>query len=201
VVLAIIVVLAAGGGAYALATHLGKHSSAGPTTPPASTPAASTSSGATQPATGTGSAPGSASASSSSSSPSPSPSLVTVGSGVTGAAVPKVQQLLSERFQAINTHNYAQYASTLTTREQASQTRAKFDSGYRSTSDSDMMLTALSQTAGGLAATVAFTSHQNPADSVDGSACNTWTSTYYLVPSGSGYLIDTGSPPSSHADC
>jgi hypothetical protein len=129
---------------------------------------------------------------------------VAVGPGVSGAAVPHVQQLLSKRFQAINAHNYAQYASTLTTREQANQPQSNFDKGYKSTSDSGITLTALSQTSSGLTATVAFTSHQDPADSGDGSACNTWTSTYYLVPSGSGYLIDTtpaGSPAPSRGDC
>jgi hypothetical protein len=202
VVLAIIVVLAAGGGAYAVATRLGKHATASSTTPPASTPAASSPSGATQTATGT--APASASASASGSSSATSPSLVAVGPGVSGAAVPQAQQLLSTRFQAINSHNYAQYASTLTARAQAIQTQASFDKGYRSSSDSGITLTALSQTASGLTATVAFTSHQNPSDSVDGSACNTWTTTYYLVPSGSGYLIDNapvGSPPPVHGDC
>jgi hypothetical protein len=199
VVLAILVVLAAGGGAYALATRLGKHSTAGPS----STSAASSPSGATQPATGTrpASASASAPASSSSASPSPTLSLVAIGSGVSGAAVPQVQQLLNKRFEAINTHNYTEYASTLTTRAQASQPQSNFDKGYASTSDSAITLTALTQTSSGLTATVAFTSHQNPSDSVDGSACNTWTSTYYLVPSGSGYLIDTGSPPPVHGDC
>ena len=127
-----------------------------------------------------------------------------VGPGVSGAAVPQVQQLLSKRFEGINTHNYAEYASTLTTREQANQPQSKFDSGYRSSSDSGITLTALRQTSGGLAATVAFTSHQDPADSGDGSACNTWTSTYYLVTGGSGYLIDSspaGSAAPSRGDC
>jgi hypothetical protein len=205
VVLAVIVVLAAGGGAYALATRLGKHSTAGPSSPPASTPAASSPSGATKPATGTGSprASASASASSSGSSSSPAANLVAVGRGVSGP-VPAVQQLLNKRFDGINTHNYAEYASTLTTREQANQPQSKFDSGYRSTTDSGITLTALSQTSGGLTATVAFTSHQNPSDSGDGSACNTWTTNYYLVASGTGYLIDVtpaGSPPPSRGDC
>jgi hypothetical protein len=120
---------------------------------------------------------------------------------VSGAAVPAVRQLLDKRFQAINAHDYGQYVTTLTTRAQASQSQANFDKGYRSTTDSAITLTALSQTASGLTATVAFTSHQDPADSVDGSACNTWTSTYDLVQSGSGYLIDTGAPPPVHGDC
>ena len=204
VVLAVIIVLAAGGGAYAVATRLGKHATAGATTPPASTSAASSPSGATHPATGTAPASASASSSASASGSATSPSLVAVGPGVSGAAVPQVQQVLNTRFQAINSHNYAKYASTLTTRAQAIQTQASFDKGYRSTSDSGITLTALSQTASGVTATVAFTSHQNPSDSGDGSACNTWTTTYYLVPSGSGYLIDNapaGSPPPDRGDC
>jgi cytoskeletal protein RodZ len=204
VVLAIIIVLAAGGGAYALAARLGKHSTASPSSPPPSSAAASSPTSATQPATGTGSASASASASASNTSPSSSPTLVAVGPGVSGPAVPAVQQLLSKRFEGINTHNYAEYASTLTTRAQAIQTQASFDKGYRSTSDSSITLTALNQTSSGLTATVAFTSHQNPADSGDGSACNTWTTTYYLVPSGSGYLIDNapaGSPAPDRGDC
>jgi uncharacterized protein YchJ len=203
VLLAIIVVLAAGGGAYALATRLGKHPSAGSSAPPASTSTAGSPSGATRPTTGT-SAPASASASASASSSATSPSLVAVGPGVSGAAVPQVQQLLSKRFRAINAHDYAEYASTLTPREQANQPRSSFDKGYKTTSDSGITLTALSQTSSGLTATVAFTSHQDPADSGDGSACNTWTSTYYLAPSGSGYLIDTtpaGAPAPSRGDC
>jgi hypothetical protein len=67
-----------------------------------------------------------------------------------------------------------------------------------------MTLTSLADNGpGGLVATVTFTSHQAPAQSVDHSACNAWTLNFYLVPQGTGYLI--GPAPSgyqpSHSDC
>ena len=72
------------------------------------------------------------------------------------------------------------------------------------TTDSAMTLTTLAGGgAGGLVATVTFTSHQSPAQSVDHSACNTWTLNFYLVPQATGYLI--GPAPSgyspSYSDC
>jgi len=196
IALAVIVVLAAGGGAYALATTLGKHSNAqspGQPTVGASTPAAGTTQQASSPAA------------SASATPSPALSLVGISPSVTAsAAQPQVETLLSHYFQGINTHSYAEYASTLNPEEQAKQSQAEFDSGYSSTADSGMTLTALSGSGnGGLTATVTFTSRQSPAQSVDKSACNTWTLNLYLVPQGTGYLI--GPAPSgyqpTHADC
>ena len=34
-----------------------------------------------------------------------------------------------------------------------------------------------------------FTSHQAAGTGIDGSACNNWQLTYFLVPQGAGYLI------------
>jgi hypothetical protein len=195
IVVAVVVVLAAGGGAYALASSLGKHSTAQPPAQPtvgASTPAAGT----------TPSSGGSASASP---SPSPTSSLVAISPGVTAsAAEPQVETLLSQYFDGINTHNYAEYAKTLTAQQQANEPQSAFDSGYSSTTDSGMALTSLSDgSAGGLTATVTFTSRQSPAQSVDKSACNAWTLNLFLVPEGTGYLI--GPAPSgyqpTYSDC
>ncbi len=196
--LAVIVVLAAGGGAYALATKLGKHSTAqsgaGASTPPASSSATG---GATQQAS---SPPASASP-----TPSPTLSLVAIAPGVpASAAEPQVETLLSHYFNGINTHSYAEYASTLNAAEQAKQTQAEFASGYSSTTDSKMTLTGLSSADNGdLTATVTFTSHQSPGQSVDKSACNNWTLNLYLAPQGAGYLI--GPAPSgyqpTYSDC
>jgi hypothetical protein len=141
----------------------------------------------------------------SSPTPSPSLSLVSIGPDVTSsAAEPQVETLLSHYFHGINTHDYAEYASTLNPAEQAKQSQSTFTSGYATTTDSAMTLTALAGgAAGGLVATVTFTSHQSPAQSVDHSACNTWTLNLYLVQQGSGYLI--GPAPSgyapTHSDC
>jgi len=200
IVLAAVVVLAAGGGAYALATTLGKHSTAQPTVG-ASTPAASSSAGTTQPA----SSPATSAGTSASPTPSPTLSLVSISPGVTAsAAEPQVETLLSHHFHGINTHNYAEYASTLNPAEQANQTQSEFDSGYSSTTDSGMTLTGLSDNGnGGLTATVTFTSRQSPAQSVDKSACNAWTLNLYLVSQGNSYLI--GPAPSgyqpTYSDC
>jgi hypothetical protein len=200
-VLAVIVVLAAGGGAYALATTLGKHTNAQPTTgastTAASSPAASSSTGgATQRAS---SPPASATASV---TPSTTLSLVAVAPGV--AAQPQVETLLSHYFHGINTHDYAEYVATLNPTQQAKQSQSEFTSGYSSTVDSGMTLTHVSGSGnGGLTATVTFTSHQSPAQSADNSACNAWTLKLYLVPQGTGYLI--GPAPSgyqpAYSDC
>jgi hypothetical protein len=201
IAVAVVVVLAAGGGAYALAASLGKHSSAQPPpatptpTPSASTSAAATTQPATSPATSASSTP----------TPSPTLSLVAISPSVpSSAAEPQVETLLSHYFHGINTHSYPEYSSTLNSAQLASQSQSKFESGYSSTTDSAMTLTGLSDNGnGGLVATVTFTSHQSPSDSVDHSSCNAWTLNFYLVQQGSGYLI--GPAPSgyqpTYSDC
>ncbi len=203
IVLAVIVVLAAGGGAYALATTLGKHSTAQPPSQP-SVSASASASGSTQPSA---SPPASAGAGQGPSpTPSPTLSLVRIGSGVTSSAAAAVEPLLSHYFHGINSRDYAEYAATLNAAKRAAQPQSAFDSGFATTQDSGMTLTSLSASggaAGGLTATVAFTSRQSPGQSVDHSACNDWTLNFYLVRHGLGYLI--GPAPSGyqpdHSDC
>jgi hypothetical protein len=210
ILLAIIVVLAAGGGAYALASTLGKHPSAQPSAHPtvrASTSAASSPPAkTTQPASPTPAASASTSPSKSPTpTPSPTLSLVSVAPGVTSsAAEPQVETVLSHYFHGINSHSYPEFAKTLNPAAQANEPQSRFESGYATTTDSGMTLTSLTDSgSGGLVATVTFTSHQAPADSYDNSACNAWTFNFYLVPQGSGYLI-TPDPPGYHptgSDC
>jgi hypothetical protein len=173
IALAVVIVLAAGGGAYALATKLGQHTTAQPPAQP------------TVSASGTGSTTGASPA------PSPGLSLVAVAPGVTSsAAQAQVETLLSRYFAGINSRDYAEYASTLNPARQAQQPRSVFDSGYATTTDSGMTLTSLTgDGGGGLTATVTFTSHQSAAQSIDKSSCNDWTLNFYLVPQGTGYLI------------
>ncbi|HTX29600.1 MAG TPA: hypothetical protein VME19_21555 [Streptosporangiaceae bacterium] len=109
-------------------------------------------------------------------------------------ALPQVMTLLRRYFSAINSHDYAAYSSLLSPQLLEQSTAAAFDSGDGSTADSGATLTGISATdAGGVAAAVTFTSHQEPADSPDNSACDNWSITLYLVPDGAGYLI--GPPP------
>jgi hypothetical protein len=194
----IIVLLAAGGGAFALAKTTGKQQAAGPaghastlTVPPIQPVS-------TQPASPQISVSPSASPSLSPSA-SPSPSVVSLASGVNPTS-PQVQAVLSHYFQGINDHNYAEFASTLTAYGKANQPRSSFDSGYSTTTDSGMTLTSLASAGNGdLTAIVTFTSRQSPSDSVDDRACNNWTVNLSLVPDSTGYLISPGS--SSYTDC
>jgi hypothetical protein len=205
-VVAVLVVLAAGGGAYALATSLGKQSTAQPpASPTVSGPG--TSASAQSPGQSPSSQPSTAAPTQSataSATPSPGLSLVAVAPGVAASgSTSAVETLLSHYFHGINSHDYAEYASTLNPAEQARQSQATFDAGYSSTADSGMTLTSLASSGSGLTATVTFTSHQAAAQSVDQHTCNDWTLNLYLVRQGTGYLI--GPAPSGyqpdHSDC
>ena len=210
IVVAVIVLLAVGGGAFAVVRGNGNRPTAlpgghGPTasaraTAPATQPA--TTLPASLQASSSPSAPASPSLSAAP-SPSVSPSVVSLTAGVKSASA-QVEIVLSHYFQGINRHDYAEYASSQTAAGKVDQPQSSFDSGYATTVDSGMTLTSLAPSGdGGLTATVRFTSRQSPSDSVDGSACNGWVLNLYLVPSGTGYLI-TPAPPSyepSHTDC
>jgi hypothetical protein len=131
--------------------------------------------------------------------------VVSLAAGVaSNPAAPAVEKTLTAYFQGINTHNYAEYASSLDAQQRALQPESQFDSGYSSTSDSGMTLTSLTSTGnGGLEATVTFTSHQTAGTGVDGSPCNDWSVNFYLVNQGGSYL--KGAAPSgyqpTHSDC
>jgi hypothetical protein len=178
VALVIVAVLAVGGGAFALVSALTAHKNgtqaAGQPTPSASSTAAAS------PATG------------------PAGGTVAVAPAVAGdPAAPQVRALLERYFTAINDHDYAAFGALLDARLRQQNTKSSFATGYATTHDSAETLTSIRDDGGGeLAATVSFTSHQSPADSIDNSPCMAWTITLYLRPQGSGYLI--GTPPSGY---
>jgi hypothetical protein len=200
-ILLVVVLLAVGGGAYALVSHFTGHkTAAAPSGNPTLSAPATQAAGATTPtspsATATASPTPSATA-----SPKVGPSsAVSVTAGVTAnPAEPSVKAFLDRYFTAINTHNYAAFSSLLDSREQSVNTPSSFNSGYGSTTDSAERLTGIAGTSGGgEAATVAFTSHQTPAESPTKSSCTSWTITLYLQPNGSSYLIGPA-PPGYHA--
>lgn len=200
----LVLVLAAGGGAFAVVSSLtgnktGGHPSSQPTSA-APTQPASSGLATTPPASPTATASPSA-------SPKKSARAATVAVSPSAAANPaatRVRTLLEHYFAAINAHDYAAYNSLLDAEMQQQNPQSKFASGYASTRDSAAKLTSIANTGGGsVAATVTFTSHQNPADSINNSSCTAWTITLYLQPQGGGYLI--GVPPpgyrSVHQDC
>jgi hypothetical protein len=229
----VLLVLAFGGGAYALVTTLTGHSgkasghpaAAGvptsaaaqtsslpaATSPPATTPV--TTSPAASPTTPAASAttpPAAATTQPAATEPPatqpPPPGTVTVAVSQAARANPAEPQVLAwvERyFTAINSHDYQSYVGLLDTQMAAKQTPAGFRAGFGSTADSAATLTAISDLGGGEAASVSFTSHQAPSESIDGSSCDLWSITLYLSPSGSSYVENP--PPSgyhsSHQAC
>ena len=198
VIAGVVAVLVAGGGAFAAVTLLtGKHH---PGSAPSSTPTIQSS--ATTPSASASSSP--AASSSPTASPtasptgSPTPSGITAGTGVEGnPAEPGVVAFLNSYFAAINAHDYAAYNALLDPQLQKNNSQSTFDSGYATTKDSAETLTRIADTGGGgEAATVSFTSHQNPADTPTHTECTSWTITLYLEPNGTGYL--EGPPPAGY---
>jgi hypothetical protein len=205
IIVVVLVMLAAGGGAYALVSRSNQHNTAQPPAPTGTGKSSGTASArASASASASSGASSSTSASASASASAPA-GVVSLGPGVaSNPAEPAVEKTLTAYFQGINTHNYAEYASSLDAQQLATQPESEFNSGYSSTSDSGMKLISLTPAAnGGQTATVTFTSHQAAGTGVDGSSCNNWTLNFYLVKQGASYL--KGAAPSgyqpTYSDC
>jgi hypothetical protein len=204
VIVVVLVVLGAGGGAYALTRSHG-HSTAQPSGTRAVTGPPSTGPTVQAPASPVVNASASSTA-----SPSVSPSPTRTGTVqvapevASDAEAPQVEAYLNRYFSAINTRNYSAYQILLDAQQQQGNSRSKFASGFATTKDSNEVLTSIENTGGGtLTANVSFTSHQSPGDSVDGSACNKWRISLFLVPHGTSYVM-TAAPAGYHAgytDC
>jgi hypothetical protein len=110
------------------------------------------------------------------------------------ASAGQVAAFLGTYFAAINHRDYQTYISLFDGPARPDRNAREFLSGYRTTTDSDPVLAALTPTSTGeWAATVTFVSHQSPAVSATDSSCTSWNTTLYLEPSGNSYLI--GLPP------
>ena len=190
IALVVVLVLAVGGGAFALVSALTKNKTAAPPGQPTS--------GASSPAA---SASPSASASASASptvSPTGGTSTVALSSSAAAnSSAPQVQALVEHYFSAINSHDYAAYNSIHDAKSQMAH--STFDSGYATTTDSAEEITTISDAGGGeLAAAITFVSHQDPAKSINNSSCTKWAIMLYLLPQDGSYLI-TSTPPGYHA--
>jgi hypothetical protein len=192
----LILLLASGGTAAALVLtghHGAKHPQAGGTTkpppPPSSTPATPTQTPTTA-----------------SPSPTSTPGLVQVAPGVAGnPQTPRIAAMLSQYFKAINSRDYFGYYALLSPQQQQQTSQSQFDNGFATTRDGGATLQSLSPGPGGTTvATVTFTSHQNPADSVDRhESCTRWRISLYLQHAGNGYVISKPPPTyrASYAPC
>jgi hypothetical protein len=187
VLIALLIIVLAGGVGAAAVLLSGGHghspsSQATPSNRPSSAAATPTHTASSPPASST-----------------PGQGKVGVAASVTGdAQTPQVVALLDRYFNAINTHNYPGYFGLLTTQQQQQISQSQFDKGFASTKDSSETLQTLSAASGGdVTVTVTFTSHQDPADSINGhESCTNWHITMYLQRSGGSYLI--GKPPSGY---
>lgn len=189
-----IVLALAGGGTAAALVLTGGHGRANAALPPRHTPSH------TPTPTPTPSSPSpSPTPSSPTVSPSPTTGPVTVAASVaSGAQTQQIVTLLDTYFGAINAHNYQAYIALLSPQEAQGLTTTQFDSGYASSKDSKETLQSISTAADdSIVARVSFTSHQNPAVSVNGSeSCTDWHISLYLEQSSNGYII--GKPPSGY---
>jgi hypothetical protein len=199
-----VVVLAAGAGAFALVSSL--HHGTSTTPPPGPAALGKTTSPATTPGTTQAQTTPPATTPATTPSPSNSGPAGTVTLSQAAKASPtatQVQTLFNHYFNAINTRNYSEYASTLDATMQANNPKSHFDSGYATTTDSSEVINSITDNGGGsLTANISFSSTQDPSDSVDNSSCNNWILNLPLVRQGSGYVLST--PPSgyaTHTDC
>ena len=107
-------------------------------------------------------------------------------------AAHRVAALLKAYFGSINSHDYSTFSLLFI--PEIRESVEHFNAGYRSTTDSGATLVGLTSAgAQDLAATVTFTSRQNPADSPDHATCDSWNVVLTLTGTGTGtgtgYLI------------
>ena len=141
-----------------------------------------------------------------SSSPSPpvpapgdGPIVVAMAPGMSQAPdAAQVDGFLVSYFTAINTHDYEQYERLLVPSRRVELTAADFARGYGTTTDTSASIVGISPTAGGVAATVNFTSEQRTAPGADVTTCTLWDITLYLRKQ-HGTLLIGSPPPAYHA--
>ncbi len=198
-IMAAVVVAAAGLGGWYAATHYGSKPAASAQRPPSATPSAggAGSPAATSPSSQLASPTAAATPSSPAATAAGGGSQVALGPGVSGQAAGSIAAFVSRYFAAINSHDYPAYVSLFAPGADPGVTAQQFQAGFGSTADTDETLVALASTPSGkTAASVTFTSHQSPASSATHTACTSWRITLYLVQSATTYLI--GHPPASY---
>ena len=106
-----------------------------------------------------------------------------------------IEAVVNRYFQAINGRDYAAYQATQS--PGIAMTEPQFQAGFRSTRDSDVLITAISTGPdGNPAADMTFTSRQQPQDGPEGESCTTWRVTMYFDGSAGTYTI--GAPPNGY---
>jgi hypothetical protein len=195
-IMALIVLLAAAVGGVGSWYAVGKAPAAHQSTiAPSSTPATSL---PPSQSTTSGSPP-------SPSAPSPGSSNTLVSLAPAAAGYPDaatIQPVITEYFLAINGRDYTGYLTTQSAGN--APTEQQFQTGFRSTTDSHVVVTSITTASDGRpAADVTFTSRQQPQDGPDGESCTNWQVMMFFDDNAGTYTI--GAPPAdyraSHQAC
>ena len=132
-------------------------------------------------------------------SPSPpSPSTVPVALAPAAALhpeAPRILPVIAAYFRAINSRDYAGYLTTQSPGD--ALTARQFQTGFRSTQDSSVLVTSIEIAPNGRpAADLTFTSRQQPQDGPDGESCTNWHVTMFFDDHAGSYTL--GTPPADY---
>jgi hypothetical protein len=130
--------------------------------------------------------------------PSPRPSNALVSLAPAAAGYPDagaIQPVITEYFRAINSRDYTGYLTTQSAGN--APTEQQFQTGFRSTTDSHVVVTSITTAPDGRsAADVTFTSRQQPQDGPDGESCTNWQVMMFFDDDAGTYTI--GTPPADY---
>jgi hypothetical protein len=181
----VIVVAAAAAGAgtwYAVGRAPAATAPASPSAPAGSGPAGSGAASSGPASSGPASAP-----------PAGLASLAPAAALYPGAGA--IEAVVNRYFQAINGRDYAAYQATQS--PGIAMTEPQFQAGFKSTRDSNVLITGITTMPGGQpAADVTFTSRQQPQDGPDGESCTNWHVTMYFDGGAGTYAV--GAPPNGY---
>lgn len=108
-------------------------------------------------------------------------SVVLAASEVDKPDAPAIVELFTSYFNAINDRDYATYVSLLEN-GQDQKSQASFETGYRTTVDTEIGIDRITPTPDGTLVQLSFTSRQDAADAADGtSTCLVWQMEFRVV--------------------
>jgi hypothetical protein len=127
-----------------------------------------------------------------------SPSAVPIAIAPPAALYPEaalIQPAIAAYFRAINRRDYAEYLTTQSPGE--AMTAEQFQTGFRSTQDSSVLVTSIAIAPDGRrTADLTFTSRQRPQDGPGGESCTNWHLTLFFDVHAGTYTI--GTPPADY---
>ena len=134
-----------------------------------------------RPATVAGSSPASA-------SPSPASPVSLAPAAALYPGADQIKRVIITYFLAINGRDYTAYQTTQSPGQ--ALTAGQFQTGFRSTQDSNVVITSIGQAPDGRpAADVTFTSRQQPQDGPQGESCTNWQVTMFFDDPAGTYTI------------